>query len=252
MSKRINLLADWVMPGAFLLVTIILFFVFQPQETTALFYVNMVYTLLLEVLFFGWLRFGRKGSSDTSMIFRLVSGTLSGVYVVVGFVIMLIYGLLLASVVALKFYIVTLVVLTLLFVVATVLIAQADSDNKEDEEKATADRLTVVSLTARVNQLVDRCRQVYGDKGMTYKNENHLSTPIELLKPKISTLTPNVFRAAGNDSKFRNLLRECEEGIDAFAEAEGEEASAKAEKRLIRIVEDALREIDFIKQTTRS
>lgn len=51
MSRRINLFADYVLPLATIVVTIVLFFLFCPEEETALFYVNMVYTVVLETIF---------------------------------------------------------------------------------------------------------------------------------------------------------------------------------------------------------
>lgn len=53
----------WLTPVLTGVVTIACFFLFQPEEPTALFWINLVYTLLLEALFFGWLLWsGRRES----------------------------------------------------------------------------------------------------------------------------------------------------------------------------------------------
>ncbi|MBP5346225.1 MAG: hypothetical protein J6X31_02285 [Bacteroidales bacterium] len=55
-----NPLYTWLTPVSTGVVTIVCFFLFQPEETTALFWINLVYTLLLEALFFGWLLWGGR------------------------------------------------------------------------------------------------------------------------------------------------------------------------------------------------
>ena len=53
----------WLTPVLTGVVTIACFFLFQPEEPTALFWINLVYTLLLEALFFGWLLWGGRRES---------------------------------------------------------------------------------------------------------------------------------------------------------------------------------------------
>lgn len=250
MSRRINLFADYVLPLATIVVTIVLFFLFCPEEETALFYVNMVYTVVLETVFFAWLNFGRKGSPDTSVVFRIVSGVLSGIYVFAGFVWMLLYGLLLSDMLVLKYYVAVIIVLTLVWVIVGVLIAQTDSNYKEGVDVARHATLTVASLGAKVNQLCSRCEQAYAAKGRTYKNENHFKSPIAKLKYKVSCLTPNVFRDSTALSRLQMLLDECEDCINEFASAENSEIEAM-EKKLERMIDNIVSEIDFIKQSTR-
>lgn len=250
MSRRINFFADYVLPLVTVMVTVVLFLLFCPEEETALFYVNMVYTVALEAIFFAWLNFGRKGSEDTSVVFRIVSGILSGIYVFAGFVWMLLYGLFLSDILSLKFYVAVIIVLTLVWVVVGTLIAQTDSNYKEEVDSARHATLTVASLSARVNQLCLRCEQAYVAKGRIYKNENHFKSPVEKLKRKVSCLTPNVFRNVNALSRLQTLLDECEDCINEFASAESGEVEAM-EKKLDRMIDNAVSEIDFIKQSTR-
>lgn len=250
MSKRINLFADYVLPLITVVVTVVLFFLFCPEEETALFYVNMVYAVVLEAIFFVWLNFGRKGSEDTSVVFRIVSGVLSGIYVFAGFVWMLLYGLLLSDILSLKYYVAVIIILTLIWVIVGTLIAQTDSNYKKGVDLTQNATLTLASLSAKVNQLCSRCEQAYIAKGRTYKNENHLKSPVAKLKLKVSCLTPNVFRDANALSRLQTLLNECEDCINEFASAENSEVEAM-EKKLESMIDRTVSEIDFIKQSTR-
>ena len=56
---KTNPLYTWL-PGLMtVVVTVLGFLVFMPEEPGKLFYVNMAYLVLLEVLFFGWFHMGK-------------------------------------------------------------------------------------------------------------------------------------------------------------------------------------------------
>lgn len=127
MSNKINTFANVVMPAAVIAATVLMFFLFRPEESGALFYVNLCYTLLLEGVFFGWLGLLR-GDNGFSVAFRAAMGVCAFFYVMAGFGWMLLYGMLLSTVLALKWYIALIVIFTLIWLIVGALLAQADNN----------------------------------------------------------------------------------------------------------------------------
>lgn len=115
------------MPAAVIAATVLMFFLFRPEESGALFYVNLCYTLLLEGVFFGWLGLLR-GDNGFSVAFRAAMGVCAFFYVMAGFGWMLLYGMLLSTVLALKWYIALIVIFTLIWLIVGALLAQADNN----------------------------------------------------------------------------------------------------------------------------
>lgn len=128
MSNKINTFANVVMPTVVIAATVLLFFLFQPAESGALFYVNLCYTLLLEGVFFGWLALLR-GGDGFSVAFRAAMGICAFFYVMAGIGWMLLYGILLSAVLALKWYIALIIVFTLIWLIVGSLLAQTDSNS---------------------------------------------------------------------------------------------------------------------------
>lgn len=66
-------------------VTLLGFFLLQPAEPTALYWINMVWLIALEVLFFVWLRWGRLSSrfdEEQTVPFRLFLGVMTLYYII--------------------------------------------------------------------------------------------------------------------------------------------------------------------------
>ncbi|MBP5717182.1 MAG: hypothetical protein J6W69_08695 [Bacteroidales bacterium] len=57
---RMNPFYTWLTPLLAMAVTVAAFLLLMSDEPTALFWINLGYTLVLEGLFFGWLLWGRK------------------------------------------------------------------------------------------------------------------------------------------------------------------------------------------------
>lgn len=74
-------------------VTLLGFFLLKPEETTALYWINMTYTLCLEVLFFVWLRWGHfeaRSVDEQTPYFRIFLGV-GTVYYIIASVLWMIY-----------------------------------------------------------------------------------------------------------------------------------------------------------------
>lgn len=233
-----------------MLTTLVLFFVFQPEESGTLFYFNLCYTLWLEVLFFGWLGLLRTGTREVSTVFRIVVGISAGYYVMAGTCIMLLYSLLLSSTVGIRWYIATLVILTLVWLLLASLLAQTDANHHEKMEQLAEDTHSLHFFTSKVERLCRQCERAYATRGLKYQTTANLQCPVEKLKNKIAYLTPNVLQRGNAVAQLNTILEQCAERIDALENAPDEQLK-EAERKLIRYIDTSIEDIDFIKNSTR-
>ena len=130
-NRKINIFANVLLPVMAIGATIALFLMFQPQETTPLFYINLGYTLFLEMIFFGYLNILQIKTSNLSTPFFAVFGIYCSFYIVFGVIWILVYSFILEYLLSLKVYIAVLILLTLLWIIMSVLTAQTDSNYKQ-------------------------------------------------------------------------------------------------------------------------
>lgn len=140
-TKHINILANIVMPCIVLLATPGLFVLLKPEETTALYWVNMSYLILLELLSFSWLVWVRADSKGTSPLLSIILGTYTGYYLAAGLICIIVSAIVsLFAAVSIKWYVAALVVITIIWMLPGVLIAQADSNHAERQAQVADKR----------------------------------------------------------------------------------------------------------------
>ncbi|MCL1934155.1 MAG: hypothetical protein FWF53_10150 [Candidatus Azobacteroides sp.] len=250
MSKKINLIANYVLPIVVIAITITLFFMFKPHETTALFYLNLGYTIFLEAVFFGYLNLLYAKVKEFSSPFLAVFGVYAIYYVVIGFVCMLAYSLILSHFLPIKFYVAALMVLTLLWIIISVLTAQTDSNYKETVEKLKDDTHTLNFYTQKINLLANRYEKLCTEKGLKYETDSNNRTTLDRLKGKISFLTPNILNNDTAVSQLTSLFNKCEDIIEE-TESATDDTLVEAQKKMQRFVDNAIAEIDMLKNLTR-
>ncbi len=131
-SKSINTLTNIVMPCVVYAATIGLFLLLMPEETTALYWVNMVYLILLETVFFGWLVWVRADAKEVTPMLAVIMGTYAAYYVSAGMACIISSAVAsLFVTVSIKWYIAALVLITILWLIPAALMAQADSNHAE-------------------------------------------------------------------------------------------------------------------------
>ncbi len=140
--------------------TIGLFFLLRPEETTTLFWINMGYITFLECLFFGW--YFHRNRHQTSM-FGTIFGTHMVYYILLS--LLLIIGFSLANIfvegdnrVLIKWYLVSIIVVTLLWFLTIVLIGNHDANYHEQQTK-------LETKTQDIRLLTQQLKQIAVDKG---------------------------------------------------------------------------------------
>ena len=125
---KTNPFYTWL-PGLLtIVVTLLGFLVFAPEEPGKLFYINMVYLVLLEGLFFGWFHMGKlKSDAAQTPYFKVFVGMHTMGYLIVSLVWMLIYSFFLSEKVDIKVYLLVIGILSLIWIVLASIIGSQDT-----------------------------------------------------------------------------------------------------------------------------
>jgi hypothetical protein len=249
-NKIINTIANVVLPVTVIVSTVTLFFMFRPENCTVLFYLNLAYTILLEAIFFGYINLAFRKITAFSTPFLAVFGIYSLYYVIAGAGWMLLYSLVLSHFFPLKIYLAPLIVITLVWIIVSVLTAQTDSNYKETVNELNGRQYTLKYYAQKIALLASRYEKLCAEKGIRYATESNNRTVLDRLKGKIGFLTPNVLNSETACLQLNAMLDKCEELIEETALAP-EDALAEYEKKMHRFVNNSIDELEMIKNMTR-
>ncbi len=249
-NKKINIVANVILPAVVIVITASLFFMFRPEETTTLFYLNLGYTIFLEAIFFGYINLMYSKIKSFSTPFYAVFGIYAMYYVIVGCGWMLVYSLGLSGIVAMKTYIAGLMVLTLFWIIISVLTAQTDSNYKETIDQLNDQRHTLDFYAQKISKYASRYEKLCAEKGISYRTESNNRTMLDKLKSKISFLTPNIFTSEAACAQLNAIFDECEALIEETEAASGDKLM-ELERTMQRFVNNSIEELDMLKNMTR-
>ena len=249
-NTKINTIANIILPIVVIGITIVLFFMFKPEETTSLFYINLFYIVLLEAIFFGYLNVLHAKAKELSAPYFAIFGVYSLYYIIAGLGWLLLYSFLLLHFAPLKVYITGILILTLLWIIISVLTAQTDSNYKQTVEKLKEQGQSLNFYTQKITLLASRYAKLCDEKDLKYETDSNNRTVLDRLMGKISFLTPNIFRNETAAVQLSTMLSKCEDIIDE-TESVTEEKSEEMQKKMQRFVDNAVAEIDMLKNLTR-
>ncbi len=210
-TKRINMLSGVVLPIATVVVTIALFFLFMPEEPTALFWINLCYTLLLEGVFFGWLAFMRKDIEGSSSWLGVTLGSYGMIYCIAGVSVMLIYSILTAACgleISIKWYVAILLVITLLWMIPAIFLTETDSNHELRQAELERNTTSVRNVSEELELLAKR----YNDA-----TENKFKLDVDRVLREVRSLPPVRFSKPENVQELDKIVAELQRGIDGGA-----------------------------------
>lgn len=127
-NKTINLFSDVLAPLAIVAVTIALFFTFQPEEPGTLFWTNMVYSVILEIILLAYIVW--LPARGDSVALKWMFGVYSVIYVCIALAWMLIFSILLCHWVSIKVYFSVIAILTVLWILISAQSLKVDKNNE--------------------------------------------------------------------------------------------------------------------------
>ena len=250
LNKRINTIAGIILPVVVMIMTAALFIMFKPQEATALFYINLGYVIFLEAVFFGYLNLFRANREELSMPFLAIFGVFSVYYILLGLGWVFVYSLILLNYMPLKVYAAGLMILTLLWILISVLTAQTDSNYKQTVDRQKEQSQSLDFYSQKITLLASRYAKLCEEKGLKYETDSNNRTALDRLMVKIRFLTPNVLRSETAIVQITSLLSKCEDIIEE-TELATEDNLAVVDKKMQRFVDNAVAEIDMLKNLTK-
>ena len=253
MNNRINEIANIVLPVVVIVTTIALFFMFKPQDTKPLFWINMFYTVFLEAILFGYFNILQLKSKDFSSPFFVVFGTYCFYYIALGVGCMLVYSLAIRPIFSPdtnKMYLASLMVLTLIWIFLSVITAQTDSNFKQTTDTLKEQGQSLNFYSQKIVLLATRYEKLCEEKGVKYETHSNNRTELDRLKGKMCFLTPNVLKNDTAVAQISTMLSKCEDLIDEMEEASIINAPA-VQKKMLRFVDNAVAELDMLKGLTR-
>lgn len=246
-TKPISLFARTIVPNLFVIATILLFFLFKPQDAGTLFYLNLVYTILLESIFFGWLQLLRSDSKvGVSPLLAVVLGNFALFYVVIGIGMMLLYSLVLAPNLALKWYILMLAVTTLLWITVSILLTETDSDHHAYTTQLKADSRSIQTLVQEMELVAHDFSAVCKSKQVTF-NQVGGGTPFDTILRSFKSLTPNLIKDPANVTQLTTLIKECAEKTNELKVVSNDNHSNQSQE-LLQFAAHIVTKIEQIKK----
>jgi hypothetical protein len=249
-NKTLNFISNVILPVTVFIATAALFLVFQPEDPAPLFYFNLAYTVLLEAIFFGYVGLLYIKTSTFSTPLYALFGVMAAFYLVAGVGWMLLYSLVLLPAVSLKMYISVIVVLTLLWIVLSVLMAKIDGNYKATTNRLKDQHHTLAFYTQKITLLASRYEKLCEEKGIRYQTDSNNRTALDKLMGKISFLTPNIFTSETACSQLTAMLGKCEDIIEETETADGDRL-AELDRKMQRFVNNSIDELNMLKNLTR-
>ena len=235
--------------------TIGLFFLLKPKEITSLFWINMFNTIFLEAVLFGYINIAyATKSKELSSPFYAIFGTYCFYYVFFSVGIMLAYSLFLKSYFSLETnnaYIASLIILTLLWIIISTITAQTDSNYRQTVVELKERGQSLNFYVQKIALLTSRYEKICAEKGVKYETQSSNRTELDRLKGKISFLTPNMFNNDTAVAQITALFSKCEDLIVEMEEAPAESVAA-VQKKMQRFVDNAIAELDMLKNLSRT
>lgn len=244
-NKQISIFSNVVLPILTAATTLLLFFLFKPEDASALFYTNLCYTLLLEGIYFGYLAVSRTNYSSVSTVFKIVLGVWAVYYVILGTAWMLIFSLLLGLFLSFKVYIAIHIALLLLWIIVASLVAQTDSNHKENTERITQQGKTIQFYGEKMKLILSRYNRECSKKGAK------TSVKLEILQTTMMHLPPNIFRNETACTQLNSILERCEAIVDEIEKTEEKESIKTIEEKMNRFATNATDELNMLRNLSR-
>jgi hypothetical protein len=187
---------------------------------------------------------------DFSTPFVVIFGQFALFYAVAGLGWMLIFSLVLTFFVPLKIYVAGLLLLTLLWIILSILTGQSDSAYKQTTDHLHTQQRTLEFYAQKITLLTSRYEKLCAEKGMQYATASNNKSVLDKLKGKISFLTPNVLENEAASTQMSVIFSKCESIIEETEAASDSDLTACAQK-MQRFVDNAIAELDMLKQISR-
>ena len=248
-NSRISFVSNILIPILTGIITLVLFLLFCPENAGALFYTNMIYTLLLEGFLFGFLSLLQKESKNISGAFYSIISVGAIYYIIFGSGWMIAYSLLLTAILSYKVYIAVHSIIFLLFIIVGSIVTRTDNSYHEKTEEQTQQMRSIRFYTEKMNQLASKYLQQGIDKDTDLSQWDGYKV-LGTLITKINHLTPSIFRNDMAVKQLSNMLENCEKIVAEMEEVPDSDLNM-IDRKMKRFASNAIDEITLLRNLSR-
>ncbi len=250
MNKRLPYISLGLCVVSWALTIFLFFFLNTTTEKSAVFYFNLGYSLLLELLFFAYIGFIRMiKTGHTNAVFAPVYGIINISYIITGFLLLLAWNLFFPQFVTFRLFIAILIIVTVVFIIVGSLVAKTQTSHQENLAIENKNAAEVKDLKAEFAKADQRFMSIMKKK--LTGNETQSSVPANLsnLLNPVKFLPAN---ALANYAVQQGLL-EALQAINTWLDniEKPEYTREQMETDIPRFISETKSKIEFIIQSGR-
>ena len=247
-KSKLALFLSVILPATVIVTTIELFFIMGGEVKTSLFWFNLCYAVALEALFFVYLNMLRFASDRTGEAFHQMKGMWALYYMIAGMATLLVYSLLLAHFVPMRFYISAIIIYTLFWVIVAGITAKNDMMQKEQAVRIQHRSKMLDYYTDSMSQLEKRYTKISRKHDIPLATSGY-NCELARLTLKIRSLLPRVFDLDITLDKLDQIIDSCTEMLDAVEAAPAADRQSISDK-VKYFTDHSIDEIEIIKILT--
>lgn len=207
-TKTINFLADIIAPLGIVLVTVALFLIFMPENPWTLFWFNIIYTSVLEIILFAYIVWlPRRGGS---VVLKWMCGTSCIVYICIAVIWMLLFALVLCYWCPLKLYFSVLAGLTTLWIFIGATTVKVDNIGETSRSVLDNSRRKVDNVINKAEMLLEQFNLLK----TTHSELTQASLSVTLLCRGLSTLSPTAMTDENTVKRIQSIISGLEDLLD--------------------------------------
>lgn len=230
-----------ILPVIGAIIVVALFFLFKPEGAGALFYTNLVYTVLVVESFFFLYLYSVGKKENTSVAFTASLWVTLSYYLIAGIIWLLLYSLLLRNFVSYNIYLSVHIVLLFLWVVVAALVKDTDKSYQKEMNAQQQRLYSINDVVNRLNLSINRLSNALSTAPVDFTS---VWKEFDLLIKKIKYLPPYSIESANGQSLLKNIINEMNDM--EIGDNLGEEELAKLKKNLENQVKQYLNQLNYL------
>ena len=229
-NKTINLLSDVLAPLAVVIVTIALFFTFQPEEPGTLFWTNMVYSIVLEIILLAYIVW--LPAHGDSVALKWMFGVYSIIYVCVALAWMLLFSVFLFHWLSVNVYFAGIAILTVLWILISAQSLKVDKNHEVSTSILTDNRRSIDRISNNAETLLQQFNLI----SSFHPELKTAFSSVSLLCRGLTTLSPSAMGDPAVAKRVDNICSGLEEMLnEPFSDEYPSKLKEYAERSIITL-----------------
>lgn len=229
-KKTINLISDILAPIAIVAVTIASFFTFQPEKPGALFWTNLVYSVILEIILLAYIVW--LPAHGDSVALKWMFGVYSIIYVCIALAWMLIFSIVLCHWMSIKVYYAVIAILTVLWILISAQSLKVDKSIETSTVLLSENRKNIDHLSNNAEMMMQQFNLMLP----LHPELKEASSSVSSLCRGLMTLSPSAMGDTASAGRVNNICSGLENLLnEQFSDTYPSKLKEYAEKSTITL-----------------